>query len=85
MTSTRERFAWLDQAACLDSPDWDSRADVWAMLKVCRGCPVRDPCLDAALELDTDGIRGGTLPSQRRVSHGVVPWPTMTDGRSRRP
>jgi len=90
MTSTRERYAWLDQAACLPYPDWDEWGDWAELVKICAGCPVRKSCLETALRLGTGGVRGGTTARQRRAmgSHGpgdLIGWVRMVDGRPDRP
>lgn len=73
MTGPPER-AWVEQAACRDQPtrrftDPHDDADVRAALATCHQCPVRQPCLAAALahrpEADV-GIWGGTTALQRR-------------------
>jgi hypothetical protein len=92
MSSAKERFAWLDRAACRPYPDWDENATWRVQLKVCEGCPVRQPCLNSALELGTGGVRGGTTPTQRARLTGrprwngggpgaLDPWVRMVDGR----
>jgi len=46
--------------------DWETRPTEQVEL-VCAHCPFRTKCLDDALEFDeTDGVRGGTTPYQRR-------------------
>lgn len=37
-----------------------------AALRVCAACPVREDCLQLALDLHADGIWGGTTVLQRR-------------------
>jgi len=65
---------WRDQAACIDAdpriftdprPETD---DAKQALRCCQRCPVRQPCLDTALEHDPQadiGIWGGTTPRER--------------------
>jgi WhiB family redox-sensing transcriptional regulator len=39
-----------------------------AALAICRRCPVRQACLEFAIEIrDRDAILGGTTPDQRRA------------------
>jgi hypothetical protein len=66
--------SWRDDAACLDHPaDWftgpQQPGDTRRALEVCNTCPVKRPCLEAALgiEISADiGIWGGTTPTTRR-------------------
>jgi len=66
--------SWVAEAACaghdpadyLDSTDEQRQLEA---LATCATCPVRDPCLDAALKHDDDadiGIWGGSTPEQRQ-------------------
>lgn len=70
--------AWRDEAICAQTapdvftPESYADADVNAAKKVCAGCPVRRPCLAAALTEEAGqhfreraGVRGGTTPRQR--------------------
>lgn len=72
----REYTDWRDDAACrhLD-PDLFFPEGTWgaalrqveAAKRVCRGCPVRVPCLRWALTTAQDaGIWGGTTEDERR-------------------
>ncbi|MFH8751058.1 WhiB family transcriptional regulator [Streptomyces rimosus] len=69
---------WRDEAICAQTapdiftPESYAAADVNAAKRVCAGCPVRRPCLDAAMEEEGGqhfrqraGVRGGTTPRQR--------------------
>jgi WhiB family transcriptional regulator, redox-sensing transcriptional regulator len=69
---------WRDEAICAQTapdvftPESYTTADVTAAKKVCAGCPVRRPCLAAALAEERGqhfrqraGVRGGTTPRQR--------------------
>lgn len=60
--------------------DRDARAFAIAL---CKGCPVRQRCLDAALEVEGNvagsgrfGIRGGLTPGQRARLRPPPPEPT---------
>lgn len=67
---------WMDQAACRDyDPElWfpigttgPALQQTTAAIGVCEGCPVREQCLDFALEVGADdGIYGGVTPDGRR-------------------
>ncbi|MEV7085901.1 WhiB family transcriptional regulator [Streptomyces sp. NPDC093085] len=72
---------WQDQAVCQSTeynpvdpdiffPEPDATAKITAAKSLCRQCPVRRTCLDAALEGgDTDGIRGGMTEEERGPLH----------------
>jgi hypothetical protein len=46
--------------------DWETRPDPGVVV-ICDACPFAADCLQDALNFpDTDGVRGGTLPYQRR-------------------
>lgn len=77
-------YLWQAQAACAgeDPGPWDhdtitgaTRCAVAYATRICAECPVRVECLtDANAHHDEHGIRGGLLPSQRRVkpiTHGT--------------
>jgi hypothetical protein len=65
---------WRDEAACLDHPaEWftgpHAPGDTRRAIDVCNTCPVKQPCLEAALDLEVSadlGIWGGTTPTTRR-------------------
>ncbi len=65
---------WRDLALCASHPDrsrWfpddDDQVDVAKAVAVCRVCPVHGECLDFAVTTgQSDGIWGGTTPSERR-------------------
>ncbi|MDF2704520.1 WhiB family transcriptional regulator [Nonomuraea muscovyensis] len=74
---------WSRRAACqtmdpelffpitLEGP---GREQVERAKEVCRGCPVRQPCLDYAIDTrQMNGVWGGTDPSQRRSLTPMVP------------
>jgi WhiB family transcriptional regulator, redox-sensing transcriptional regulator len=86
---------WRDDAACLDHPaEWftgpHEPGDTRRAIDVCNTCPVKRPCLEAALQIDVSadlGIWGGTTPTtRRRIRRGqtdletvlAVPTPTST-------
>jgi WhiB family transcriptional regulator, redox-sensing transcriptional regulator len=66
--------SWRDEAACLEHPaEWftgpHEPGDTQRAIDVCTTCPVKQPCLDAALEIEVSadlGIWGGTTPTTRR-------------------
>ncbi|MCM1968003.1 WhiB family transcriptional regulator [Streptomyces sp. G1] len=76
---------WHDHAACLSTPrhhvdpelffpEPDETDRIHAAKALCRQCPVRRTCLDAALENgDRDGIRGGTTEEERASLHSKLP------------
>lgn len=63
-------MTWRSRAACLDDqvdPAWFDMDGAGVLpveaMRVCRGCPVRTECLDAALSVqvsDDAGVWGGT-------------------------
>ncbi|MEU4200816.1 WhiB family transcriptional regulator [Streptomyces sp. NPDC026294] len=72
---------WHNQAACLSTPanpidpeiffpEPDEMDRIRAAKALCAQCPVRQICLDAALEAgDREGIRGGTTEEEREPLH----------------
>lgn len=62
---------WKQQAACAghDDPDlWfsDNVAQQYAAIRICRTCPVLEPCLNYAAQLKLDdGVWGGMTPRDR--------------------
>lgn len=75
---------WSRRAACLEldpelffpiSHQGPGQDQVERAKSVCRGCPVREPCLQYAIDSrQTHGIWGGTDPDQRRtLIAGAVP------------
>jgi WhiB family redox-sensing transcriptional regulator len=71
---------WKAEAACREHPNADifftepsagaSRtvlADYRDALELCSLCPVRDACLNYALDLNLEGIWGGLTTSARRT------------------
>lgn len=77
MTTTRGRTDWRQAAACAHAdPDLffpissTGRAlrQISEAKAICAGCPVRQACLEFALEHDLKhGIWGGTAPEDRRA------------------
>jgi WhiB family redox-sensing transcriptional regulator len=75
MTSTRERYAWLDQAACAGRGAWwavlstsGERDDLRELVAICRRCPVKAECLeDAITHPDQHEVAGGLTANQRRA------------------
>ncbi|MGW6909229.1 WhiB family transcriptional regulator [Streptomyces sp. NPDC054940] len=72
---------WHDQAACRSTqhhpvdpdlffPEPDEMDRIREAKALCAQCPVRNTCLDAALENgDRDGIRGGMTEEERDLLH----------------
>jgi WhiB family redox-sensing transcriptional regulator len=72
---------WQDQAVCWPTehhqvdpevffPEPDETGKIAAAKALCDQCPVKDACLDAALEAhDTHGIRGGLTEEERGPLH----------------
>jgi WhiB family redox-sensing transcriptional regulator len=67
------RPAWRDQAACpgvdpnVMVPRVENDVTTEAALRVCAGCPVREPCLAAALkDPNLLGVWGGLTTRERR-------------------
>jgi WhiB family redox-sensing transcriptional regulator len=64
-------LSWIQRAGCRDQ-DTDlfypevGGGTVAKAKQICRGCPVREPCLEYALQQeDPHGIWGGLSPSER--------------------
>lgn len=67
---------WLDDALCKKDPpdDWfsDDRGAVARARAVCYRCPVREQCLEYALDTETGyGMYGGCTPTERRALRDV--------------
>ena len=68
------RDSWREDAACLEHPaEWftgpHEPGDTRRAIDVCTTCPVKQPCLEAALDIEVSadlGIWGGTTPATRR-------------------
>lgn len=68
---------WRDSAACrTEDPDLffpigttgPALLQIEEAKAVCHGCPVREPCLDWALDAGQDiGVWGGTTETERRA------------------
>jgi WhiB family redox-sensing transcriptional regulator len=66
-----QRLEWKEKAACrnLDTSLFfpDSEADAGPAKEVCAGCPVREQCLQFALDTrQRDGVWGGMTETERR-------------------
>jgi WhiB family redox-sensing transcriptional regulator len=64
-------LTWFEQAACTSAdPDawWPAKGgNIDKAKRICRGCPVRAPCLKYALDTNQkDGIWGGLSVNERR-------------------
>lgn len=64
---------WMTYAACRDADPNLFFPELGAnyytthdALKICRGCPVREECLQAVINHPARGIWGGTTETQRR-------------------
>jgi WhiB family transcriptional regulator, redox-sensing transcriptional regulator len=62
---------WYDRAACrgvsVELFYSDREADIAEAVRICRGCPVRDRCLQVAIEhQEAFGVWGGTPERPRR-------------------
>ncbi|WP_157251144.1 WhiB family transcriptional regulator [Nonomuraea typhae] len=71
MSDTDATGSWQDSALCAqaDPEAWFPEAGEHAIAarQICQSCPVREPCLQDALERDEPyGIRAGLSPPQRR-------------------
>lgn len=72
------RDSWREDAACLDHPaEWftgpHEPGDTRRAIDVCTTCPVKQPCLEAALQIEVSadlGVWGGTTPAARRRLRG---------------
>lgn len=65
-------WRWTDRAECRGSdPDlWFNAQSIEErryLSKVCARCPVRQECLDHALDVGEDGFWAGTTREQRRL------------------
>lgn len=72
--------AWMEQAPCRDAdpdlwfPESMDDGDAAAAREVCRDCPVKETCLEYALErCEPAGIWGGLTPAQRTRRNGRTP------------
>ncbi len=77
------RRPWLDQAACVDVAlsvfFSDDGWDLLEALAICRGCPVRQQCLEYALATrERHGVWGGKTPEQRRLLLQADPYAPHT-------
>lgn len=65
-------YAWTDSARCAETdPELffpENRYETATARRICRGCPVRQQCLDTALaDSSLTGVWGGTTPEERRI------------------
>jgi len=73
-----QRKDWRDDAACLDHPPelWFAtrtnghRDYAWAV-RICRHCPVRQPCLEDALRLEASASRNNRFGTRGALSGGA--------------
>lgn len=84
--------SWRDDALCLGWPTdvffGTSRAEINGAMQVCSYCPVRQQCLDYALEMERGkprerrfGVFGGMNPYGRyHLDPTVKPRPSMAAG-----
>jgi hypothetical protein len=66
---------WTEKAACAGCPpEWWNRKNTFA-LEICASCPVKQKCLDHALETpEQHGIWGGmTAEERKRHRRGITP------------
>lgn len=75
MPENHGHHAWMDEAGCLNEDpelwflgvDSNHPLERKVALRICNTCPSQTPCLTYAItEQLTEGIYGGTLPSERR-------------------
>lgn len=57
--------SWMKDAACsgADTSQFFPRSKKESFapaIRICQGCPVKEPCLQYALETDQEGVWGGT-------------------------
>ncbi|MCA4754783.1 WhiB family transcriptional regulator [Mycolicibacterium fortuitum] len=70
---------WQGRAACADHRPsrWDTDEPDPQVLQICGECPVKEQCLQDALDRnETHGIRGGYTPNQRaaiKQGHALPP------------
>ena len=79
---------WRSRSACLtEDPELffgGSPADIGAAKAACARCPVRDACLDLALDLDLrDGVFGGLSEAERLPLHEARAARLLASGRKR--
>lgn len=76
MTVTYASTAWMMDAACAGIPDF-TEAEVAEQRPICNRCPVRDQCLDYALQQDipnhtyTTNYAGLSAADLVKVAHGA--------------
>ena len=67
-------MSWIEQALCAEiDPELffpDKGGPARDAIKVCKRCPVQEPCLQFAIDNRIiDGIWGGQVPNQRKRKH----------------
>jgi WhiB family redox-sensing transcriptional regulator len=71
-TTTAEDREWMIDGACTGEPPslfYPTQGHVPARAKdICRGCPVKEKCLDYSIEIrDWEGVWGGVPGRKRRA------------------
>jgi hypothetical protein len=74
-TATLTPPDWTEQAACAQTgvpdawfPEVGEPLASTAVVRICQTCPVRDTCLQVALDNhETHGVWGGLTPNQRHL------------------
>jgi hypothetical protein len=76
---------WWDSAACAgrDPTWWSEQRPMWpAAVRLCLSCPVRDTCLQEAVDQRDNGvIRAGMLLAETSRGYSVVPLICANCGR----
>jgi hypothetical protein len=85
-----EPASWRDDAACLEHPaEWftgpHQPGDTQRAIEVCNTCPVKRPCLDAALKIARSPPTSASGAAQRQphgaasdASAPAIQWPSAT-------
>jgi len=65
-----KQHPWMKQAACAGKSELfyeeKSRIIIARAKVICESCPVKDPCLDHAMENEPLGLWGGMTANERR-------------------
>lgn len=79
-------WSWRHEAACVDTPDlFFDRENVEAAKEICRTCPVRQPCLQEAMDFrEPRGVWGGLTAPERRALRKQLGSTGCRSRRSRR-